>query len=405
MKLDSLSPLEVAEAQIDQLERENSRPGWSLWAVLVSLCAVLWLLSTEIQANGTPGPEQLRFALAGYLALKVLFSLADIGGPRAHSRPEMRLQESGAFFGSARRILVFTLLLLLAIVVLVLQDSMLKRWHIVFLWFYVGPLLAAIATFILMSIAKFPVVVSGKKRQPKLAAGVIAYTLVSPILLATSLVIDGNPSRLASMAFARIAALISVAVFLADRLVVLSKRNPLLTSLEQIRADVSFGSIGPTEALERISIVTSGFRLEQALQADISRLMDFVHQETELCKTVKERFALILRKKTSGAFIVVKSKESEAVADSIMYLLEKLNALADRVTPRLEAFRRRVAFIAAQSSDLHEISDLVAKLQKEFAVPKDLVAEIGERVTLAKTLLSKEHTKKERKRLPGRQEP
>jgi hypothetical protein len=367
---------DVANAQIDQVEREHTRPGWSIWAVLVALCSALWMLSLEIQQHGFPQKEHFRIAIAVYLFIAFVRAIATIGDlQHPTNKSEIRLFSSASLYHGSRRTLAFEIVVTVAILVIALQNQMLSSWRVSFLWLYCVGYLLLLTTALVMSLVNLPVVVSGRKPRPFLTGTVAVYYLLTTICLSAFLLARVDVKTVTSMIFLRSVGLLVAIAILAEFLVKFSKTNPLLKALEQIRDDLSFERITPQEAKERISVITNGFKLEQALQADISRLMNYIHEETSLFTTLRERFNLIFEKTKRGRLRIGSKGLSEttmAIMDSIKYLVDKARGTEQKMRPLNKKITRRLSIIAAQSINREEIFSLERKILKELAAMDEI---------------------------------
>lgn len=268
-----LELIRIVEKDIDEIKAGDTRSGWTSWAIMGGIAAALLLLFGETRKlQSFPTREVETIALGGLflyniavLSFKVLYP-NEIG-----VRPGRIRWSNDAYFSFVPSAIYNLLIILTSILIaFTLPLTALAKSTVVtasILWGLLTGLL------LVLSAIKFPF---GNNRMSRKSGLVISLaTLVSSILALAVLtsrmqIPTGEGATLPYI----LAGLILTVVLLTANLIYMTAPSRLLSNLQDLRNDIVFLRVEIDEALRRYETLKEGETLPDALQKDLSEIVN-----------------------------------------------------------------------------------------------------------------------------------
>lgn len=281
--------IELLEFEIAQIRSEESRPGWSMWALLGGLATIAWLLTFQIEA----GSADLRNTLFVVLGLSLLYDsllwvLLLIKG-QGPSKSARRLESTHRVFSEGRNRMVFEIGRSIAMIVIAagFRPSLSTSTVWAACLFY-GAWLFLMLVGVSLSYLRFP--------TPKDASlSWVVYVVFGTLFVLGVLTLFGVAGVIwrqdisPTMNEVRIAGLLVGGTIMAGFLARGRPRTPLLGALVEIRRSLGLGSMDVESARRQIDIALAGMTVGDVLQEDITELLSYLQQtSTELESAASE---------------------------------------------------------------------------------------------------------------------
>ena len=366
------------DVKIKELEREHSRPGWNIWLVATALFGICWLFLDRLEQFR--GSWQLvgTFTVAFYFIVRFSFMFMENSQLRFRETEYLHVQFTKSLFRFRKRVLSIDLLYS-AIAFYLFNVVMVPGWTRFFGNFFLSIFVLFIVSGFIFSVVSLPLVVGTQKKQPGIVSAVIYVLLFGlPIAIGVSLLLHHMDSIALKLPEFRMALLITGAAILLYILVVLSKQNPLLSSLRELRNDIAFNTINSSDANKRLDLILLGFRLEQAVDKELSSVLKIIHKGTSLCDRMNKHLDLLATPPKN-----LLDEESKAIQDAAQDALHDcLSNLEDAVNSLEKAQRKlhyKLSVIGKQCQDQMELAELTEKVQNELEIFKKSVNLLSKR--------------------------
>lgn len=261
--------LAILDREIDEAHRQAHRPGWTPWALLTALAALLWAFVNRMD-HITAVPVVFQSAVIALMAIELLRRGRQVLTPSSDIEDEGRVAVSSEELGVLRPAIVLELVY--AIVLLWGIGRFADRvpsWSVAvaMAWAGFAAFLAVIGLLYSAWPVPFPVGVSVTSPLRLLIQGV-------PLLLPTMGVI-GYATAIAARGAEDIRAglLLGSAAAVLLELAREPDAPPLVGELVQLRRRVSFGDFEQAEAVQRTIVLLRGLKLEEYVQQDARRML------------------------------------------------------------------------------------------------------------------------------------
>jgi hypothetical protein len=267
--------IELINREMDQIESERKRPGWTNWALLGALTTLFWAFVKE-----------LPFKYINWQNVGLLFFTLSMTIECVRSFPLKPTTQNGGtpkeprflispFFGHVRVSLLMSLIqasLLLYISIHLKQDIMILAK--ISTWILLGVIILAIIGAIILSYCKFPYPNFQKRKLSTWTLIILsALLIVSLFGYWNVLVHDISILEASDLKIAMMLMLVTyVFVLLAD----LQISSPILPSLISIRRDLALDKIDIDSATRQLDIAFSGMKVEDLLQENVKEILDYL---------------------------------------------------------------------------------------------------------------------------------
>src|SRR6266446_7477625 len=268
-----LELIRIIEKDIDEIKAGDTRNGWTSWAIIGAIAAVLLLLFGETRKlQSFPAQDVETITLAGLFLYTITVLGFRILRPNDSGIKPGRIRWSNdAYFSFVPSsiynlvIIVISIFIALSLPLTVLAKSTLVSASI--LW-------ALLTTLILvLSAIKLPF---GNNRISRRSGRVISLATLVVSILALIVLLKrmhipiGEAGTLPYI----LAGLIIALVLLTGHLVYMMAPSRLLSNLEDLRHDIIFLRVEIDEALRRYETLKEGETLPDALQKDLSEILN-----------------------------------------------------------------------------------------------------------------------------------
>jgi hypothetical protein len=268
--------VELLEFEITQIRSEESRPGWSTWALLGGLATIAWLFTFQIEADSL----NLRNTLFVVLGLSLIYDsiawvrmLIEGQGP---SEPGRRFEFTNRVFSEGRCFMLFEAGR--SVAMMVIASAFRPTLLALTVWstyLFYGGLLVMTLVGLSVSYLRFPV--------PK---GTISprgtYSVVGTFLVLAVLALYGVAGAIwgqhvsPTVHECRIAGLLAVGIIMVRLLARGRPRTPLLKALVDIRRALGLTQIDVESARRQTEIALAGMTVGDAFQVDVEELLSQV---------------------------------------------------------------------------------------------------------------------------------
>lgn len=267
--------IDILDFEIDRINVELSRPGWTHWAMLGGIASALWLLSIELEKHQVSILNTaflflvINIAYDNFISINgLLASIVDpTKGPRFASAYSLLSQSRSFMLISLSRLIVIIALLQFTII------------HTYGYYVYVLEMVYILYAFTLIalfsiSFTTIPFPVGRTKRKKKdiiFAAALVAaltYALYSMVYF-----IYNNRTYFA-LTELRVSALIMVVTILLLKIADKKNEYLLLPKLIDIRRDILLDKISAENAKKQIEIALIGLGLTDIVQKEVLSILE-----------------------------------------------------------------------------------------------------------------------------------
>jgi hypothetical protein len=260
--------------EINQIQEENKRPGWSAWALQGGIATFLWLAVNEFGPKSnlqTIGIVFLFGSLLGDLLLSACQYLNRLGNSK---RSQIRYQFLSDNPNASPAMLVFTIVRYTAL--LLVYNSLSFAFRVPsFTLYCVGVVALCVVIFPLRSARALAL----KKELPTktehwvtgiilLWCGFLIYRLFLMLLF------SDTDIRISDY---RLGILLVGILYLSSLLVSGEKEKPIANTLKEIRRELAFGKISSEEAAKEADVVLSGLTATAAIEHKLTELSSKFH--------------------------------------------------------------------------------------------------------------------------------
>ncbi len=284
--------LHALDLEIEQIQKEVDRPGWTIWAMLGALATSIWLLLDVIENS----KFNLQAGLFTFLTISILFDSLNIliifsksGATRA-TNPRFRLTNE---FSNSRHLFFLSalragLLLYLGFIFSGWISGLPSK---IFYIGYGGYIFFLFFIFIL-SFAKIPILLdTATKKSFKILNVIISIGLMI-LVIGFSKAFYENLFIIKMPVF-RFGGLLWTISFLIMKLGSGALRPILLESLIEIRRDLILERINLFSASKQFDIALSGLEVSDLLQAEIREILQIYDQISKEYKIADDNLKTI----------------------------------------------------------------------------------------------------------------
>jgi len=267
--LDVPELLALLDWEIDHAYRRSHWPGWTPWALLTALGALLWGFAGRIE-NVTSPPMVFRSAAATLMVVEVLRRGRRLLERSRELDDESRVLVSSETFGEERPALALELLYSGALLWGIGRYAEgVTPWVSAAVGFWASIMGLLAVTGLLYSLWPVPFPVGGTRLSPmRILMRGLSVMLPALCTIAWVGFID-----IRSVENVRVGVLLGAALLVLLEVAREPGEPPLMPELVDVRRGVSLGSIGVVEGLDRTTVILRGLKLEDYVQQDARRML------------------------------------------------------------------------------------------------------------------------------------
>lgn len=307
--------LDAIDFEISEVRGAHRGSGWTSWGVLAALAAVAWLMADVLKTETVSERVVLRLFFLGSIIVEIVVGLASLFGiqyPLFPARDERRLRMGWGLPLNGVEVL------------LVLGRSAILLWVIASGWPDVSPLLRVLAyvyvtialPVILFALAiraffAFPTQVSVSRSMVRfqvLTGVVVLLWTVALLWQYTSAFFRGTYATVADY---QLAGLLVASFILLGRFARLYRHAPTLLPLLDVRRNLVFSRISPSEAMRRVESIIVG-KTGAELVTEAMESLQLRHGESKIYKrAMRNADRLAQKHRTEGGPGIVPDAEVE----------------------------------------------------------------------------------------------
>jgi hypothetical protein len=350
-----LELIRIIEKDIDEIKEGNTRNGWTSWAILGGIAAVLLLFFGETRKlTSFPSEEVKTIVLLGILFIEfITLSLRVYSAESSEIKPGRVRKTKELFYSYIPSALYRSAVHMAA---LLLVFGMALPW-----W---AKLPAAIVFFTNV-LLNFLILVFYRKDDYEIGMGKAAkkgarlwfyiLTLASvPAIILLGIGLRFPVGEVATIPYI-LAGLIIALLILVGYLIAFTSPSRLLTSLQDLRSDLIFRRVDIDEALRRYEPLLEGETLPDALQkalSDISndlRLINILH--TNMDNFIEKMKDELPRVDDEPKEAEIKKKQIQLDADAYTLHKEKCDGVLQALAPKLSRLQKKQRHLLALTDD------------------------------------------------------
>jgi len=381
--------IELLEFEIAQIRSEESRPGWSMWALLGGLATIAWLLTFQIEA-GSPNPRNTVFIVLGLSVLHdSLRWVSLLIEGQAASKPARRLEFTHRMFSGGRNRIVLEIGWSVAMIVIAAWfRPLLPTFAVWAAWLFYGAFLLLMLVVLSFSYLKIP---TPKEANPPRGAYIFfgaLFVLGVVALFGLAGAIWGQDLSPTVNEF-RVAGLLAVIIIIVRLLAQGQPRTPLLRTLVDIRRSLGLSKMDVESARRQAEIALAGMTVGEAVQDELGELLSLLEQSSvEIEASATELNAA----KSAMPDDMVLSDDDKALLLAVLRSVEKHDADAkaafDDFTKGYKALTRRLlVFNRVAPGARGDIEELLGKLGAALQEQLAKYTRENEALVTLKTLL------------------
>ena len=278
------SLLSLLDSEIEGLQSEHSRSGWSLWAILASIVGVLWLLTEQLRGTPFDSTNVAKIFVGGVVLADVSYWLYKRLTLIPEGQGESRFYWGySAFSGRWLQLIVD---FFRSILLIVLAYNLPLGWSflIPFTIAYAVDALLRLGGLLIPYIAPHFTVIP---TPPKTIVGRIGFDgvwflRVAPLAVSLFFIARACPAPIGeAISDYRIGGLLVVAAILLDMLITVLAPSSKLQSLNDIRRKFVFNRINLNEAILQTEIALGGMRAVDALRDSFAGIIFLIDKMDE----------------------------------------------------------------------------------------------------------------------------
>ncbi|MDQ3816343.1 MAG: hypothetical protein M3362_01470 [Acidobacteriota bacterium] len=347
------SLISLLNSEIEELQTENTKSGWSLWAILAAFVGALWVLSDDLKIAAYNPANVLKIFLAWVVLADILYlSYRWLAFTPEVSDGEARFYWGQDLFSTTRLQSVFALGRTLFLIVLVLFSSALTWYQII--PFLVGYLLLSVpdlVSLILPVLAPRFVYPTNPPRASMRAANIFLSVFLLSLLTFLAFLIQRLrfPAGEA-IADYRVGGLLAALMILLDLLVRILSTPHKLRPLINIRRKLALGKVSIEEAALQTDVILGGMRSIDALRdnfINLNNLLDMMDEVVQRASTTLPPLAASIPNPDVDDEVTKKEKINTytAVEGGYRYFLGEREKLLARYSHELSEYTDKIKWI------------------------------------------------------------
>jgi hypothetical protein len=324
------------DKEVDHARSDRSRNGWTAWAILLTIGAMLWAALGERQANALTGPIVAAWFVASSL---VCDTIIDGILQRYDQSGDPRRFRVGIFLG--RRPLALVAMVAracAALYALFVARSVLPA-YVLMATAGIYLLFAGLIAIVLIILARDLLISAGPTAPSRLVtwgSRVVAAVAVFGACANAPLPAGGIPAG-----SVKVGVLLGLASYFLTLLISEQHRDPLLDSLIELRRSLGLGEVDVPTAFRRCQIILRGLAFSDWVQRDVQAFEEHYQQVVAGERTVGELASLCVQEVESLEAGAV-AQPAEAASGVRLRLVAMEKIVSDVLQARIAARERSV---------------------------------------------------------------
>jgi hypothetical protein len=358
----------IIEFEIDRLQKESMRPGWTAWALLGALASILWLIGSVL-LDSKPNPKILMYLLllmslaidSGWILFK---SLAWNVKNKSNA---LRFRFADYIIAPLRYFIVVLLIRSLILLLLLSHvDGLVSSWSRYLVGAYLLAEIIIVSFVMFLSYSQLPLaqnISPIKKNSTMIIRILLVCLLFSSFLLFLLPLTQG--SILPALVEWRISGLVIMGSVIILILSHPRVQSPLLETLISLRRELVFGA-NLESVFERIKIALEGLAVPDVLQLELSPLLHDYGMQKDILSKVEE-YLLELQTLESISNRQLTESESQRIEELrkvTIDLMKEANNFSERIKISSKSFYRRANLLKSVHPDCkRELQPLYEKIE------------------------------------------
>jgi hypothetical protein len=390
--------IKFLDSEISSLRSEIQRPGWTTWAILGGIAALVWLLFSEIEIGKYSVRNVAGLVFVIWLFCVFFMGISSLVNPARppHKSKERFLPE---YLMSTRRLGLILLAGIPIFFIFVAMDFSPDVGSLVTImaYFVIASWILAIVIFIVIAFTNIPIPRNtAANTQTKIANALSAVVTAIPLwFYIRFLFISPGTASIFDVRFATVIAAISCLVLL---LMFKSAGSLTLDSLIAIKRELFLGRLDLDTAKRQVDVALTGLDASQAFEEYLSKLLSLLREaaaEYSKCTEHLERLERLYAEMKSSR---TEEQWSEFMSEafSIRESFQKvLTILKESVPEAFKPLQRRIYIVSVffsvlfKDSDIFE--DMMLKISDAINHLKQQAEDFDKRSNLLVEAVEKDH--------------
>jgi methyl-accepting chemotaxis protein len=349
------------DTEINYLQYDIRRSGWTKWAVCSGIAALAWLLISQIEGGGYSSVNVIGILLVIGLIV-IFFLMTAIMVDNTDSKVEGRFHVYG--YWSRNR--ASQLLLIGQLAFLLYANNSLSQyvatWTKIVTYLLCGGLLLAAISFFIITSLKFPTSVNPRRNKASVSLNAVGIAVSA---LAAWRYIDFmrmSPVTV-NASDVRVALLIAAMLFLAQLLLGTGRGSLILESLRITRRQLALDQTGLESAIVEVDIALTGLRARDVLEEHVGKLLTLYREASE---QLRESMQYLNDIKTLYRESQDEKAQESLVKPLLKSLAKSIDSTGDIIRDIRKTFRpftRRLFWMRTQEDISDAVNELVQKLE------------------------------------------
>lgn len=356
--------LNTIDFEINKIESEASRAGWSFWILLASLASLGWVLLEELGKSKQDWKYSLLVFLICSLVFEVLGNLRTLLLPGMVKPIPNRFFIASTVFGSSRILYLFALLrnIILVTIIFFVKDFiyLYQLLLVLYVLYTLTVLLVLLASFL-----DVPIRLT-KNRSPTILTGIVV-TIINSMVVVYLLNDIFLGKILINISEYKVGSIIFGVSFLVSNIITINQNVYQKEMLTNIRRDLLLGNIKLDEAKRQTEILLLGMQTSDFLQDDINAALELLQQlnnsssesnkvYTEIIENIKARDIFSLQVDELFGFLESAKKLRDHQDD-----LENMKRLSNELVMKHEKIKRKLLLLRNVTSQDTVLDTLLGK--------------------------------------------
>lgn len=360
--IDKQELITVIRREIDYILQNETRPGWTKWALASGIAGIFWMLVSHLQNASLSGDTIALCMIVGILIWEILIFLRHFlfktkqyllaispenHGDRFISQIESTMDRGDLVFIVIKTIVVFFLILNFNIPLLVFLKILIIAYYSIIAIIRVGALVDQTPT------QKG----TPSKKIAKYSNTVWGFFLFIFIISFLLLVGSGNYTLFGTNSGQVAVLLLAIMYLISLYLPTIYSVDLLLLSLRNIERDLVFGYIDAATAQEKVDIIIYGMKSGHLFQGYINEIMALSEESIDYQEKINSLFAECSLKGEHGDDMSSFINKIEAY----FMRVEKIDT--QEIPKKFNEFRLKAQFLAASETETEHYFSLVNRLR------------------------------------------
>lgn len=371
---------EQIEVKIEELERQLTSPGWSIWAILGAIASVVWIFLEFLKDFNADFRN-------GFTLAVPIFLIFISGFNRLWAQRQLKFQPSTMYIQfsstlmrqSTKRFIFDTLIYLTLIFTISLLNCVVwaRNYIIIIFSFRVIMLLLGL----IYAFGRFPSVVNNQKKYPLLLNSISIFNVLAMLFIVLTFIwpfittLKDFPLRIMEVQFGLLLALLFI---LTRTYINIAEQSPLLDTLRQLKHDLTFSHISPHQAGEQLELIIYGLKIEKYIDKELMTILNKFQEGSIKISRLNE---LLSQLEDSGeSNDVEKIEKLQSITKESMI---KIVLIIDEIFIKVNSFSKKILLIKGQTNENLDLIEFQNKIKFNMDDMKKQIHEFTERLQKA----------------------